>query len=171
MVVEAAHVATDDVRNLRPPGLDAALPQRLAHSANVPEQAALGQQRDHQRQLRHPAERHVAEEARSRLAGRDREQAHKQDEKDPPPPPVGFRPILPVELAVEQADEPADQPDRMRQLRERPARLAEQRLQRQRREQQQQVERKLGEPGLQQRHEPDCRSRRAGRQSIRTDSP
>ena len=67
------------------------------------------------RQLQQPGERHIAGRATSTAA--PAEAASKQtndDEEDPPAAPVGFGPALSVEVAVEQADEPTDQPDRMR---------------------------------------------------------
>ena len=131
MLVELPDIAADDVGDLSPAGLDAAVAQRLANPMDVPEQAALRQQRDHHRQLQQPGKRHISGEPCHAGAGGGGKRADQHDKQDPAPAPFGLGPILPVELAVEPADHDADQPHRMRQPRQRSASLAQHRFQRQ----------------------------------------
>ena len=70
MLVELLDVPADDVRHLRAAGLQVVRAKRFADPANVLEEAALGEQGDHKRELQQPAKGHMPREPRRRSAER-----------------------------------------------------------------------------------------------------
>ena len=125
MLIEGAHVATDDVAQLGPRGLCACI-ERPRHPHHVVGHGALREQHRHQRELGEPAPTESGRVVGDEPAGggaHTRDQQHRdRAERNTDDRAV----VLPIEGAVEETGEPTHQADGVRE----PARVADKRVER-----------------------------------------